>query len=69
LCALHWIGRNAKEYKFDLGKLVVTGGSAGGHLALTTGAGHGGFTDGQELKAFEAVRAFLVGVGVIAAPR
>jgi acetyl esterase/lipase len=189
LCALHWIGRNAKKYEFDLGKVVVTGGSAGGHLALTTamippsagfenecayeddqgwtgtfvdsrpkvaavvnwfgitdvadmlqgpnmrgyavswlggspnredlarrvsplsyvrtglppiltihgdadklvphtqavrlhealtkagvrnqlltlpGAGHGGFTDEQELKAFEAVRAFLVGVGVIA---
>jgi acetyl esterase/lipase len=36
LCALHWIGRNAKKYEFDLGKLVITGGSAGGHLALTT---------------------------------
>lgn len=36
LCALHWIGRNAKKYNFDLNKLVVTGGSAGGHLALTT---------------------------------
>jgi len=36
LCALHWIGRNAKKYAFDLGKLVITGGSAGGHLALTT---------------------------------
>ena len=192
LCALHWIGRNAKKYKFDLSKVVVTGGSAGGHLALTTalipasagfenecayeddqgwtgaftdsrpkvaavvnwfgitdvwdmiqgpnmhgyavswlgslpnredlsrrvspltyvrsglppiltihgdadklvpyshavrlhealtkagvrnqlltlpGAGHGGFTDEQELKAFETVRAFLVGAGVIAAPK
>lgn len=37
LCALHWIGRNAKKYNFDLSKVVVTGGSAGGHLALTTG--------------------------------
>jgi acetyl esterase/lipase len=192
LCALHWIGRNAKKYEFDLGKLVITGGSAGGHLALTTamippsagfenecayeddqgwtgtfvdsrpkvaavvnwfgitdvgdmirgpnkhgyavswlgslpnreelarqvsplsyvrsglppvltihgdadklvpyshavrlhealtragvrnqlltlpGAGHGGFTDEQELKAFEAVRAFLVSLGVIPAPK
>jgi acetyl esterase/lipase len=191
LCALHWIGRNAKKYEFDLAKVVVTGGSAGGHLALTTaivppsagfenecafeddqgwtgtfvdsrprvaavvnwfgitdvadmlqgpnmrgyavswlgsspnredlarrvspltyvraglppvltihgdadklvpyahavrlhealtragvrnqlltvpGAGHGGFTDEQELEAFEAVRAFLVGVGVLAGP-
>lgn len=37
LCALHWIGRNAKQYNFDLNKVIVTGGSAGGHLALTTG--------------------------------
>ena len=36
-CALRWIYRNAKEYNFDLNKIVVTGGSAGGHLALTTG--------------------------------
>jgi len=36
LCALHWIGRNAKKYNFDLSKVVITGGSAGGHLALTT---------------------------------
>lgn len=37
LCALHWIGRNAGKYHFDLSKVIVTGGSAGGHLALTTG--------------------------------
>lgn len=37
LCALHWIGRNAAKYNFDLNKVVLTGGSAGGHLALTTG--------------------------------
>lgn len=36
-CALRWIYRNAKQYNFDLDKLVVTGQSAGGHLALTTG--------------------------------
>jgi acetyl esterase/lipase len=36
-CALHWVGRNAKKHGFDVGKVVVTGGSAGGHLALTTG--------------------------------
>lgn len=36
LCALHWIGRNSKKYNFDLSKVIVTGGSAGGHLALTT---------------------------------
>jgi acetyl esterase/lipase len=36
LCALHWVGRNAKKYNFDLAKVIVTGGSAGGHLALAT---------------------------------
>jgi acetyl esterase/lipase len=36
LCALQWVGRNAKRYNFDLSKVVVTGGSAGGHLALAT---------------------------------
>jgi len=36
LCALRWIIRNAKQYNFDTSKLVVSGGSAGGHLALTT---------------------------------
>jgi acetyl esterase/lipase len=37
LCALHWIGQNAKKYNLDLTRVIVTGGSAGGHLALTTG--------------------------------
>jgi acetyl esterase/lipase len=36
LCALHWVGRHAREQNFDLNKVVVTGSSAGGHLALTT---------------------------------
>ena len=36
-CALRWVYRNAEQYNFDLDKLVVTGNSAGGHLALTTG--------------------------------
>jgi len=37
LCALRWVIRNAKEYNIDTSRLVVTGNSAGGHLALTTG--------------------------------
>lgn len=36
-CALRWVFRNAQKYRFDTSKLVVTGHSAGGHLALTTG--------------------------------
>lgn len=37
LCALRWIIRNAEQYNLDTSQLVVTGYSAGGHLALTTG--------------------------------
>lgn len=36
-CALHWVFANAKKYNFDVKRVVVTGGSAGGHLALITG--------------------------------
>jgi len=36
LCALRWVIRNAKQYNIDTSKIVVSGGSAGGHLALTT---------------------------------
>jgi len=36
LCALRWVIRNAKEYSFDVNRIVTTGYSAGGHLALTT---------------------------------
>lgn len=37
LCALHWVKANAEEYGFDADRIVLTGNSAGGHLALTTG--------------------------------
>ncbi len=37
LCALRWIIRNAAQYNIDTSQLVVTGDSAGGHLALTSG--------------------------------
>jgi acetyl esterase/lipase len=36
-CALRWVVYHAKEYNFDLSKIVLTGGSSGGHLALITG--------------------------------
>jgi len=38
-------------------------------LLTLPGAGHGGFSDEQELLAFETVRAFLVEVGVMAGPK
>lgn len=37
LCALRWVAANAKQHHFDTNRLVVSGDSAGGHLALTTG--------------------------------
>jgi acetyl esterase/lipase len=36
-CALHWVQSHAKMFNFDTSKIVLTGGSAGGHLALITG--------------------------------
>jgi acetyl esterase/lipase len=36
-CALQWVFQHAKDYGFDSTKIVVTGESAGGHLALMTG--------------------------------
>ncbi len=36
-CALRWVFRNAKQWNFDTSKIVLTGHSAGGHLALISG--------------------------------
>lgn len=36
-CALRWVIQHAKENGFDTNRIVVSGGSAGGHLALMTG--------------------------------
>jgi acetyl esterase/lipase len=36
-CALRWVFRNAKQWKFDTKKIVLMGHSAGGHLSLITG--------------------------------
>lgn len=38
--ALRWVYKYAKEYGFDTTRIVITGGSAGGHLALMTGMLH-----------------------------
>jgi acetyl esterase/lipase len=37
LCALRYIANQAKTYDIDTNRIVLTGESAGGHLALTTG--------------------------------
>lgn len=36
-CALRWVAYNAPQYNLDTSKIVLTGSSAGGHLALITG--------------------------------
>ena len=36
-CAVRWVARHAKDYNFDLNKIILTAPSAGGHLALMTG--------------------------------
>jgi acetyl esterase/lipase len=36
-CALRWVVRNAEKYHFDPTRIIATGASAGGHLALMTG--------------------------------
>lgn len=36
-CALRWVAQHAREYGLDSSRFVLTGGSAGGHLALITG--------------------------------
>lgn len=36
-CALKWVVTNSKQYMFDTNRIILTGRSAGGHLALTTG--------------------------------
>lgn len=36
-CALRWVVSNAKTYGVDVDRIVVSGQSAGGHLALMTG--------------------------------
>lgn len=36
-CALIYLIKNAKEFNIDINKIVIMGGSAGGHLALMAG--------------------------------
>ncbi len=36
-CALQWVVSRAKSFNLDISRIVLTGGSAGGHLALITG--------------------------------
>lgn len=36
-CALRWVYRNAEHFHLDTGRIIVTGHSAGGHLALMAG--------------------------------
>ncbi len=51
--ALRWVMRNAQQYNFDMEKIIVSGFSAGGHLAMMTGmlsaaAGFDSYCPGDE---------------------
>ena len=37
MCALAWVAHNAQHYQIDLDNIVISGASAGGHLALIAG--------------------------------
>lgn len=37
LCALRWVYKNARQYNFDTTRIVTSGESSGGHLALMNG--------------------------------
>ena len=37
MCALTWVTENADQFNLNLDHVVISGGSAGGHLALITG--------------------------------
>jgi len=37
ICALRWVNRNAQRYNLDSLRIVLSGNSAGGHLALIVG--------------------------------
>lgn len=65
--ALTWIYENAEKYKFDTTKIVVSGESAGGHLALMTGLSaedplfnQGNIKKGRKLKVAGIVNWFGV---------
>lgn len=36
-CALNWVRQNAERFHFDTARIIVSGNSAGGHLAMMTG--------------------------------
>jgi len=65
--ALHWIYENAEKYKFDTTRIVVSGESAGGHLALMAGLStdnalfnQGNIKPGRDLKVAAIVNWFGV---------
>jgi acetyl esterase/lipase len=54
-CALRWVYRNADKLNIDTDRVVITGHSAGGHLALMTGmlTAQDGFDDNCPASAAE----------------
>ncbi|HNW61024.1 MAG TPA: alpha/beta hydrolase [bacterium] len=55
-CALRWITVHSKEYNLDPARIVLTGHSAGGHLALITGMLPAGSSFDQQCPSEESHR-------------
>lgn len=60
--ALEWVFRNAERFRFDTSRVIVSGGSAGGHLALMTGL----VTPGDGFDASKEWEASIPGLHVAA---
>jgi acetyl esterase/lipase len=56
VCALRWVAAHAREFRFDLRRLVVAGYSAGGHLALLLGLLPDSLSFGDNCPAVETPR-------------
>ena len=64
-CALRWVGANAAMYNIDTARIVASGQSAGGHLALTLGMlNEGGYDAGCPAGATPRVAAVINWFGV-----
>lgn len=59
-CALRWVIRNAAKNHFDAGRLVVTGESAGSHLALVSAIAPGSAGLDQGCPGAEALKVAAV---------
>jgi len=58
-CAFRWVAAHGAKYGIDVNRIVVTGGSAGGHLALMTVMGDASFDRDCQEDATPRARAVI----------